>query len=112
MEHRHSRLFSVIGIADAPLVGGKNASVGAMYRDLTLKCIEVSNGFAVTAEACRRVLGQARAWPLALLDACRRCHAGQVTDRTIHHCIDHGCEHLKVTLSTGIKNNALRSCRQ
>ena len=103
MGHRHSRLFSVIGITDVPLVGGKNASVGAMHRELTPKGIQLPNGFAVSAETCRRVLGQARAWPLTLHDACRRRLASLFTDRTIHHRIVHGFEHFKVAPSTSIK---------
>jgi len=60
---RYVRFFSQIGIGDVPLVGGKNASLGEMYRELTAKGILVPNGFAVTAEAYRHVLDQAEAWP-------------------------------------------------
>ncbi len=60
---RYIRFFSQIGIEDVPLVGGKNASLGEMYRELTAKGIRVPNGFAVTAEAYRHALDQAGAWP-------------------------------------------------
>lgn len=60
---RYVRFFSQIGIGDVPLVGGKNASLGEMYRELTAKGILVPNGFAVTAEAYRHVLDQVEAWP-------------------------------------------------
>lgn len=43
--------FEEIGIADVPLVGGKNASLGEMYRELVPRGIAVPNGFAVTAAA-------------------------------------------------------------
>ena len=43
--------FNEIGIHDIPLVGGKNASLGEMYNNLTKKGISVPNGFAVTAHA-------------------------------------------------------------
>ena len=43
--------FEEIGIADVPLVGGKNASLGEMYRELAPLGIDVPNGFAVTAAA-------------------------------------------------------------
>ncbi len=43
--------FDQLGIEDVPLVGGKNASLGEMYRNLTPKGVQVPNGFAVTAEA-------------------------------------------------------------
>lgn len=48
---RSIRRFSEIGLDDLPLVGGKNASLGEMYRELTPKGIKVPDGFAVTAEA-------------------------------------------------------------
>ena len=48
--------FDKIGIEDVPLVGGKNASLGEMYRHLTKKGINVPNGFAVTASAYRQFI--------------------------------------------------------
>ncbi len=57
------RWFSELSIADVPLVGGKNASLGEMYRELTAHGVRVPNGFAVTAAAYRDVLDQANAWP-------------------------------------------------
>ena len=57
------RFFGEIGIADVPLVGGKNASLGEMYRLLTPKGILIPNGFAITAEAYRYALDSAGAWP-------------------------------------------------
>ena len=52
----HIRWFDEIGIEDVPLVGGKNASLGEMYRELTPKGVKVPNGFAVTADAYRYFL--------------------------------------------------------
>ena len=40
-----------IGMADLPKVGGKNASLGEMIRNLANKNIKVPHGFAVTVEA-------------------------------------------------------------
>jgi pyruvate, water dikinase len=57
------RFFSQIGIGDIPLVGGKNASLGEMYRELKGSGLLVPNGFAITAEAYRCVLEHAGAWP-------------------------------------------------
>lgn len=48
---RWIRWFADTSIADVPLVGGKNASLGEMYRELASKGVQVPNGFAVTAEA-------------------------------------------------------------
>lgn len=44
------RWFANTSIADIPLVGGKNASLGEMYRELASQGVRVPNGFAVTAE--------------------------------------------------------------
>ena len=43
--------FEEIGIDDIPIVGGKNASLGEMIRELVPRGIKVPNGFAITAEA-------------------------------------------------------------
>lgn len=51
--------FEEIGIEDVPFVGGKNASLGEMYRELAAKGVKVPNGFAVTAEAYRTFLREA-----------------------------------------------------
>lgn len=56
------RWFSDLTIEDIPSVGGKNASLGEMYRELIPQGIRIPNGFAVTAEAYRYVLDQADAW--------------------------------------------------
>jgi pyruvate,water dikinase len=53
------RFFGEIGISDVPLVGGKNASLGEMVRELSPKGVRVPNGFAITAEAYRETLAQA-----------------------------------------------------
>jgi pyruvate, water dikinase len=44
------------GIADVPIVGGKNASLGEMIRHLVPSGIRIPNGFATTAHAYRRFL--------------------------------------------------------
>jgi pyruvate,water dikinase len=62
-ELRYIRFFSQIGIEDIPQVGGKNASLGEMYRALKSAGVKVPNGFAITAEAYRTVLEEAGAWP-------------------------------------------------
>ena len=56
------QFFEEFGIDDVPLVGGKNASLGEMYRKLDSEGIQVPNGFAATAEAYRYVLEEAGAW--------------------------------------------------
>ena len=68
--YQYIRWFNELGIHDIPLVGGKNASLGEMYRELAAQDVKVPNGFAITAEAYRYILDQANAWPKlhALLD--------------------------------------------
>jgi pyruvate,water dikinase len=50
------RWFAELGLGDIPLVGGKNASLGEMYRELAAQGVNVPNGFAITAEAYRYFL--------------------------------------------------------
>lgn len=45
--------FEDVGIADVPLVGGKNASLGEMIRELGQRGVSVPAGFATTATAFR-----------------------------------------------------------
>jgi pyruvate, water dikinase len=76
---RYVRRFSEIGIDDVGMVGGKNASLGEMYRLLSPAGVKVPDGFAVTAEAYRYVLGEARAWR-ALEDALHGLKADDMED--------------------------------
>ena len=48
--------FEEFGIADVPIVGGKNASLGEMIQHLAAEGIRIPNGFATTANAYRRFL--------------------------------------------------------
>ena len=48
--------FKDITNDDVALVGGKNASLGEMYRELMPQGIQIPNGFAVTAQAYRHVI--------------------------------------------------------
>jgi pyruvate,water dikinase len=54
------RWFDELGLDDIPLVGGKNASLGEMYRALSATGINVPPGFAITADAYRAFLHEAR----------------------------------------------------
>ena len=58
-DYRYVRLFKDLGIHDVASVGGKNASLGEMYRELAPKGVRVPNGFAVTVQAYWYVLEQA-----------------------------------------------------
>jgi pyruvate,water dikinase len=61
-ESDYVRFFDEFGIADVALVGGKNASLGEMYRSLSDAGVRVPDGFAVTADAYRDMLTAAGAW--------------------------------------------------
>jgi pyruvate,water dikinase len=50
------RWFDDLSLVDAPLVGGKNASLGELYRELAAAGVRVPNGFAITADAYRYFL--------------------------------------------------------
>lgn len=54
----HIKKFDSIGIQDIPAVGGKNASLGEMYNQLTQKGVRIPNGFATTSKAFWQFLDQ------------------------------------------------------
>jgi pyruvate, water dikinase len=58
-KYRYIHLFQDIRIEDIPIVGGKNASLGEMYKELTAQGVKVPNGFAISAQAYWYVLEQA-----------------------------------------------------
>ncbi len=78
-EFKYIRFFNELGIDDVPLVGGKNASLGEMYRKLSPAGVRIPNGFAITAEAYRYMLDSANAWP-ALHDALDALNPEDVDD--------------------------------
>jgi pyruvate, water dikinase len=51
------RAFADIGLADLEEVGGKNASLGEMVSNLSELGVRVPDGFATTADAFRRFIG-------------------------------------------------------
>jgi len=65
------RWFADIRNEDVGLVGGKNASLGEMYSELTPKGVKIPDGFAVTAEGYRHVLTSA-----GILDDLKEALAG------------------------------------
>jgi pyruvate,water dikinase len=55
-EAKYIRWFEDIRNEDVPVVGGKNASLGEMYSELTAKGLNVPDGFAITADGYWHVL--------------------------------------------------------
>ena len=51
------RAFAEIGLSDLEQVGGKNSSLGEMVRNLSSLGVRVPDGFATTADAYRRFIG-------------------------------------------------------
>jgi pyruvate,water dikinase len=70
--------FEDIGIADVPSVGGKNASLGEMVRELGKSGVRVPDGFATTADAFRAFLAESGIQP-AMREHIRRYHAGEAS---------------------------------
>ena len=56
---KYIRWFIDVRNEDVGLVGGKNASLGEMYSELTPKGVKIPDGFAVTAEGYWHVLNSA-----------------------------------------------------
>ncbi|NQV08645.1 phosphoenolpyruvate synthase [Candidatus Woesearchaeota archaeon] len=52
--------FDQLGIEDVKHVGGKNASLGEMYKNLTDKGVNIPNGYAVTAHAYHYLLDHSK----------------------------------------------------
>ncbi|MCM2279050.1 MAG: phosphoenolpyruvate synthase [Oligoflexia bacterium] len=58
-QRRFIRRFDELTLEDVGLVGGKNASLGELYRELSKAGVQVPDGFAITAEAYWHFLGSA-----------------------------------------------------
>jgi len=70
--------FEDIRIGDVPLVGGKNASLGEMVRELGGGGVRVPAGFATTAAAYNRFLAENAIEP-AMREEIRRYRAGETS---------------------------------
>ena len=55
-DYQYVKRFNELGIEDVPMVGGKNASLGEMYQELSGQGVKVPNGYATTAEAYRHYI--------------------------------------------------------
>jgi pyruvate,water dikinase len=73
------RWFSDITLGDVPLVGGKNASLGELYRHLSGAGVRVPNGFAVTADAYRHFM-QATGLAATIDRLTKGLHADNLTE--------------------------------
>jgi pyruvate, water dikinase len=57
--YKYIKFFKDISLTDIPQVGGKNASLGEMYKHLAPKGINLPNGFATTSESYYYLLDSA-----------------------------------------------------
>jgi pyruvate, water dikinase len=74
------RWFADLGLDDLEQVGGKNASLGEMVRNLTNVGVRVPNGFATTADAFRRFVNRPSAAGTILAETISARLAGLDTD--------------------------------
>ena len=92
---QYIKWFNELSIEDVDLVGGKNASLGEMYQNLTQEGIRIPNGFAITADAYRNILDNNGAWEKlhAQLDGLNPDDVAQLQEcgkrcrEIIHECI-------------------------
>jgi len=102
--------FNDIGIADVPSVGGKNASLGEMVRELGRLSVRVPEGFAVTAEAYHHFL-QANGLIAPIREQLKELDPQDTEDlakrtRLIRHLI------LKASLPEDLEAEILRAYRE
>ncbi|WP_135612234.1 phosphoenolpyruvate synthase [Methanococcoides sp. AM1] len=98
-DSKYIRWFEEIRIDDIPSVGGKNASLGEMYRELTEKDIKIPNGFAVTADAYWHVLESA-----GVLDKLKDSLEGLDT-RDVNDLAERGKKARSIVLDAGIPDD-------
>ncbi|MCD4806521.1 MAG: phosphoenolpyruvate synthase [Methanococcoides sp.] len=98
-DSKYIRWFEEISIEDIPSVGGKNASLGEMYRELTEKDIKIPNGFAVTADAYWHVLESAGVLQ-ELKDSLEGLDTADVTDLAVR-----GKKARSIVLDAGIPDD-------
>ncbi len=96
---KYIRWFEEITIDDVPLVGGKNASIGEMYRELTKEGIRIPNGFAVTADAYWHVLEES-----GTLDELKKTLEGLDTE-DVQDLAERGKKARSIILDAGIPDD-------
>ena len=96
--------FADITIADVPLVGGKNASLGEMVRELADKGVKVPDGFAITAEAYRHFIREAR------LDECIRTTLSDLDTRDMANLSQRGHAVRQAILNATLPQDLRRQC--
>ncbi|WP_298683652.1 phosphoenolpyruvate synthase [uncultured Methanomethylovorans sp.] len=96
---RYIRWFGEIRIEDIPEVGGKNASIGEMYRELQNAGIKIPNGFAITADAYWHMLQAA-----GVLDELKKTIEG-LDIRNVENLATRGSKARDIILGAGIPDD-------
>lgn len=96
---RYIRWFGEIRIEDIPEVGGKNASIGEMYRELQNAGIKIPNGFAITADAYWHMLQAA-----GVLDELKKTIEG-LDIRNVEDLATRGSKARDIILEAGIPDD-------
>jgi pyruvate,water dikinase len=78
--------FEDLAIGDVPSVGGKNASLGEMTRELGAAGVRIPTGFATTAQAWREFVSANGIEP-AMREHIRCFHAGETSLQDVGHAI-------------------------
>jgi pyruvate,water dikinase len=86
MEPRYVLWFEETGMGDIAQVGGKNASLGEMVRELSAQGIRVPGGFSLTAQAYRAFVEVNNLEP-AIRDRLGLYRAGQLPLREAGHAV-------------------------
>lgn len=91
---KYIKKFSELGMSDLALVGGKNASLGEMFTQLTPKGILVPKGFAITVKAFRDFISHNNLeHPISLLM--------KGLDRTTYHNLEMVGKDVRVLIVSG-----------
>jgi len=80
------RWFADLSLSDVPAVGGKNASLGEIHKELAVLGVKVPNGFATTADAYRRYLmaNDLESRIAAVADSVDIANSADLTDGVAH----------------------------
>ena len=105
-ESKYIRWLEEVHIEDVPLVGGKNAALGEMYREFKDGGVKIPNGFAVTAEGYWHVIEAA-----GILDQLQETMSG--LDKTkVVDLATRGKRARDLILSAGIPEARYRAAEQ
>jgi pyruvate,water dikinase len=106
-EPKFIKWFSDVTIDDIPLVGGKNASLGEMYRELTAQGVKA--GFALECRAVKKVRDEMGLTNLkVMIPFCRTVEEGRrVQSEMEKHGLKRGVSGLEIYVMCEIPSNVI-----